>query len=403
MRNLYLTMPLVALLYLVLPAQPVNTLILQPDFDCAKEKIIWRLITQNGPFGTTNSNSYNGITFLPIMNWTWNGSPGQRWLLLDFLHQLDLPTDLEVLEARLSLFAPTAATSDGFHSLETNTGKPSIAVIQRITSSWDDATANWNNQPTTTTVNEVILPPPTTETQDYPDIDITALIQDQVNNPAAGFGLLIRMQETDYYRKLVFAGSAAENPALRPRLELTYRGEVIDPAGVSYTLLPETLELCPGEPQTIEPLNPERITAYLWSTGSTSSSLTVETPGVYSLLATLDNCLQVRDTILVVEGDCEERPNCEVIFPDLFSPNQDGENDVFRPFYAEDCPLQDFRLEIYNRWGQKVYESDIPTAAWNGTLNGKNASPDVYIYQARYRLPGTQETISKSGQLTLLR
>ena len=59
--------------------------------------------------------------------------------------------------------------------------------------------------------------------------------------------------------------------------------------------------------------------------------------------------------------------------PNVFSPNGDGENDFYEIYGISD-PCYDFmNVTIYNRWGQKVFESDEPTFKWDGTRNGKGA------------------------------
>ncbi|MEL6538749.1 MAG: DNRLRE domain-containing protein [Bacteroidota bacterium] len=325
------TLLLMGLLCVVLPAQ-INTLTLQPDQDCAKETFIWRLTTQTGRFGTTEDNTYNGVTYLPIMNWTWDGAYGQRMVLIDFLHNVDIPSGTEIIEARLSLFAPEEPTPDAFHSLESITGLPANGLIQSVTSPWEDATVTWNTRPTTSSQNEFVIPAPSSETQNYVDLDITDLIQDQVTNQS--YGQLITLQEPDFYRKLIFAGSGNPNPDIRPRLVITYSGPLITP-----------------------PLQ--------------------------------EGCIQPEE--------------CELVFPDIFSPNQDGVNDEFRAFFEENCTVEEFSLLVYNRWGQKVYESSNPAEAWIGNLNDKAAGSDLYIYQAQYRIEGIEGVRTKTGQLTLVR
>ena len=57
--------------------------------------------------------------------------------------------------------------------------------------------------------------------------------------------------------------------------------------------------------------------------------------------------------------------------PNVFSPNGDGENDVYK-LYGDSDPCYDFMtVTIYNRWGQKVFESNDPVFEWDGTRNGK--------------------------------
>lgn len=403
MRYLYTLLMLPGMVFLC--AQ--NTLVIQPSQECAKETLIWRLNTQTGPFGPTNTRNYDGITYLPIMNWTWNGSSGQRFILFDFLYGVAFPEDVTVISAKLSLYAPPESTSDGFHSLESNTGKPSIAVIQRITSPWEADEVTWDTQPSTTTADEIVLPAPTGEMQDYPDIDVTALIQAQIANPDEGHGLLIRMRETDYYRKLIFAGSAAEDPTLRPKLVIEYEGAATHTTPVPLDLLyTEYHQMCPGDSYTIYPIDTSLISAYNWSTGETTPTIVVQDTGAYSLIATFGDCLELEaiDTIMILWGNwCFDPEPCEVFFPDIFSPNQDGTNDEFRAFFPEECSLLDFNLEVYNRWGQQVFQSTDPRQGWRGDYQNKITPADVYIYHAQYNLAGTDEPIKRSGQLTLVR
>jgi gliding motility-associated-like protein len=64
--------------------------------------------------------------------------------------------------------------------------------------------------------------------------------------------------------------------------------------------------------------------------------------------------------------------------PNAFSPNGDGANDVFRVVAHEGSEVIS-GLEIYDRWGEKVYEN-VGNAFWDGTIDGKPAPSDVYVY-----------------------
>lgn len=68
----------------------------------------------------------------------------------------------------------------------------------------------------------------------------------------------------------------------------------------------------------------------------------------------------------------------EIKFPNVFSPNQDNINDLFEPVEAE-C-LNDFIFQIYNRWGQIVYETNSLPISWDGTMNRKKCSEGVYFW-----------------------
>ncbi|HYC28932.1 MAG TPA: PKD domain-containing protein, partial [Chitinophagaceae bacterium] len=75
--------------------------------------------------------------------------------------------------------------------------------------------------------------------------------------------------------------------------------------------------------------------------------------------------------------------NQNYFIPNTFSPNNDGQNDVF---YVRGSSIERIQsLRIFNRWGQMIFEkknfaaNDI-SAGWNGTINGRPADQDVYVY-----------------------
>lgn len=85
--------------------------------------------------------------------------------------------------------------------------------------------------------------------------------------------------------------------------------------------------------------------------------------------------------------------------PNAFTPNGDGSNDVFRVVPYEGSEVVS-SLEIYNRWGQKVYENR-GSAYWDGTIDGQPASSDVYVYILTVQCGNL--TGKRVGDVTLLR
>ena len=71
-------------------------------------------------------------------------------------------------------------------------------------------------------------------------------------------------------------------------------------------------------------------------------------------------------------------------FPNAFSPNGDGINDVFK---AKDGykSITDFHATIFNRWGQKLYSWDDPSGGWDGKFNGKDVGQGVYFLLVKAR------------------
>lgn len=85
--------------------------------------------------------------------------------------------------------------------------------------------------------------------------------------------------------------------------------------------------------------------------------------------------------------------------PNAFTPNGDGANDVFRVVPYESSEVVS-SLEIYNRWGQKIYEN-VGNSSWDGTIEGQPAVSDVYVYIVTVKCG---ELVGKRvGDVTLLR
>src|SRR5690606_19255769 len=92
--------------------------------------------------------------------------------------------------------------------------------------------------------------------------------------------------------------------------------------------------------------------------------------------------------------------------PNVFSPNGDGLNEVFRPAVSDEAAILG-RLEIYDRWGGLLFaiRESQPVSTfrgWDGTMNGQPVSPGVYVYVLSFSVPG-QDEIRLAGDVTLLR
>lgn len=93
-------------------------------------------------------------------------------------------------------------------------------------------------------------------------------------------------------------------------------------------------------------------------------------------------------------------PCCDIFVPNAFSPNGDGLNDLFK-VESEGHPYE-FQLNIFNRLGQKVYQSFNLKDGWDGNINGKPADSGVYhFYIIGKCVDGS--TIKQKGDVTLIR
>jgi len=89
----------------------------------------------------------------------------------------------------------------------------------------------------------------------------------------------------------------------------------------------------------------------------------------------------------------------EIYFPNAFSPNGDGKNDVWR---AYSNVVRSIRLMVFNQWGEKIFESADLNTGWNGTQGGKPQPSGVYMYVAEV-VKNTGERIIRKGSINLVR
>jgi len=117
----------------------------------------------------------------------------------------------------------------------------------------------------------------------------------------------------------------------------------------------------------------------------------------YTLTVSDGICEEIRTvTVTVVNPDCAEP---FVFLPTGFTPNGDGENDVL---YVRGNSISDVYLVIYNRWGQKIFETNNINEGWDGSYKGKFLDPDAYGYYLQATC-FNGEVFTKKGNITLLR
>ena len=115
--------------------------------------------------------------------------------------------------------------------------------------------------------------------------------------------------------------------------------------------------------------------SYLWSDNSTEQSLEVTEAGIYSVIID-DGCVTRSDTVEVAVEDSGDPSIFEL--PSGFTPNNDVLNPVYR-IVAEDVEFIEYQLKVWNRWGEKVFETKVHTEGWDGRYKNEPAPTGVYI------------------------
>ena len=137
---------------------------------------------------------------------------------------------------------------------------------------------------------------------------------------------------------------------------------------------------------------------FTWSTGAIGPWISIDAPGTYSVHAT-GQCIDARASIVVEPADC----GTYVFVPNAFTPNGDDDNDMFLPSISG--PLDQYRLDIFDRWGERIHTSTDRYAGWDGSYNGVVSQDGVYVWTLNYRVLGPEGVKSERliGHVTLLR
>ena len=85
--------------------------------------------------------------------------------------------------------------------------------------------------------------------------------------------------------------------------------------------------------------------------------------------------------------------------PNIFSPNGDGSNDVA---YVRGVGVETLTFVIYDRWGEKVFETNDLNIGWDGTFRGKKMNNAVFVYYLEATFLNGAST-TKKGDITLVR
>ncbi len=231
-----------------------------------------------------------------------------------------------------------------------------------------------------------------------------------------------------------------------------------DPIPMADTLICGTIDLILNATYA----HPFHVPLYLWSTGETTASITVNGSGAYSVEVQLP-CSTLYDTIRIEQGGltfelgedlriCDDRTatlevpaaasirwstgdttptitvavqgmysvqitdqagcvttdsvrlttrncSCAMYLPNAFSPNNDGVNDVFQPVL--DCDPEAFELELFDRWGTSLFRSTDAAASWGAI----GVPTGVYAYRLSYAWDdgGTVQRRATSGHVSVVR
>ena len=118
--------------------------------------------------------------------------------------------------------------------------------------------------------------------------------------------------------------------------------------------------------------------SYLWQDNSSNKDYLVTNPGVYWVVATSE-CGNSSDTVFIDVIKCD----CSLYVPNTFTPNGDGLNDIFLPIH--DCKFLEYEFMVFNRWGERIFETQHTEKGWDGKYNKLLVQDGVYVWRINIR------------------
>ena len=189
---------------------------------------------------------------------------------------------------------------------------------------------------------------------------------------------------------------------------------VVRPRAIAYFVMQPSQVIAPAQPVFTFNLS-SNADNYLWDFGDGTFSYEAapvhyyQSPGTFDVMLVANNMWNCPDTFTVV-GAATAIPSGEIHFPNAFTPGNSGptdgvydpqsyDNDFFFPIYSG---VEAYHLQVFNRWGELLFETSDPKRGWDGYYRGRPAKQDVYVWKAFARFTTGEET-RMSGDVTLLR
>ncbi|MEO6723342.1 MAG: gliding motility-associated C-terminal domain-containing protein [Ferruginibacter sp.] len=166
--------------------------------------------------------------------------------------------------------------------------------------------------------------------------------------------------------------------------------------------------ICPGDPALFTDTSTGPVISWNWSFGNGNTSSVKNPPQQIYPYTNINQDMPVR---LIVKNNigCADTAykflkvvaNCYIAIPKAFSPNSDGRNDFLYPTNA--YKAKDLVFRVYNRNGQKIFETRDWTNKWDGSFKGNPQDPGAYVWILTYTNIDTGKRIELKGSTILIR
>ena len=147
--------------------------------------------------------------------------------------------------------------------------------------------------------------------------------------------------------------------------------------------------------------------SYLWDFGDDENSIEVSPNHNYTVT---DQSSFIITLVAYGQNGCTDTVQHEIkvnelvfYIPNAFTPDDNNFNQTFQPVFTSGFDAKDFQLMIFNRWGEKIFESKDCAEGWDGQYKGKIQSDGIYTWHVVFKVSATDEKKLVTGHVNLIR
>jgi gliding motility-associated-like protein len=131
-------------------------------------------------------------------------------------------------------------------------------------------------------------------------------------------------------------------------------------------------------------------------------TIAFDTEGMFTLSAIryANGCASPQQQTVITVATC---PELLFYIPNSFTPDGNENNQTWQPVFTTGIDYYDYQVTVYNRWGERIFESKDPSEGWDGTYSNRQCQDGAYAYEIRFGVTENDYQYAFSGHFTLIR
>ena len=159
--------------------------------------------------------------------------------------------------------------------------------------------------------------------------------------------------------------------------------------------------ISPGQAVVLNPTVEGAVVSYQWEPPAYLDNPSIKNPVASPVATTIYQLTVTGESGCTVSGKISVVVYYPLRMPNVFTPNADGKNDVFR--IPPSTPQKIISFSIFNRWGQMVFRTTNSSAGWDGSFKNQIQPVGTYVWMIDYEDLLTKKTAVASGSVVLIR